>query len=228
MSHQTITWQTSDLRLELADARGLALAQRLVAEAHYLHAPVDPRCSPLAYLVRLPAATDAVLGCLIFGRPEATRCYPWYGSVDDVRSGRARLSRWEIINLARVYLAPELQAGGRWHVPNAATALVAQALRRVVLDYLLAHPPVFLDEPWLLRECLSYCDTRLHRGTLYRAANFRRERVNAQGIETYARPLRPLRQAEHALVAQRAAQSPRGRHYRARRAAACFVQEALL
>ena len=61
------------LELMLADRAGLAAAQDAVAAYHYLRAPVDSRCSPVAYLVAL--AQEKVVGCLIFGRPEATRCY---------------------------------------------------------------------------------------------------------------------------------------------------------
>lgn len=212
------------LTLHLADARGLALAQQLVAEHHYLRARVDPRCRPLAYLARRDGVT---VGCLIFGRPEATRCYPWFGSVADVESRRARLTRWEVLNLARVWLSPEIQEGGRWHTPNAASRLIGEALRRIPFDYLAAHPPCFLDEPWLLREVLSYCLTTLHRGTIYRASNFALVRENGRGLQTYARPLRPLRHVERAQIERLAAQSPRSRVYRSQRQMR-VTQEALL
>ena len=32
---------------------------------------------------------------------------------------------------------------------------------------------------------LSYCDTRSHKGTIYRAAGFALSRTNERGIETY-------------------------------------------
>lgn len=210
---------TPHLTVELADAAGLVLAQRLVAKHHYLHAPADPRCRPLAYLVRLhlPRAVFTA-GALIFGRPEATRCYPWFGSVEDVQARRARLSRWEVINLARVWLAPAVQEGGRYHIPCAATRAVAQALRQLPFDYLAANPPCFLNEPWALREVLSYCDSTTHRGTLYRAANFALIRENGRGLQTWARPLRPLHSHERAHIERLARQSPRSRLYRSQRA----------
>lgn len=206
----------STLQLQLADRAGIAWAQQQVTEHHYLRRPVDTRCSVLAYLVM---HEGECVGCLIFGRPEATRCYPWYGSVEDVANGKARLSRWEVVNLARVWLHPCIQAGGERYVPNAATRAIGQALRRVVADYLLRFPPCFPDEPYELRECLSYCDTSLHRGTIYRAASFRLERENRRGIQTYARPLRRLSYAERALVLARCDQSPRSRRMRAERVA---------
>ena len=86
------------LSLQLADRQGLEWAQSQVTAHHYLHAPVDPRCSPVAYLVIL---LGKPVGCLIFGRPEACRVLGWYGSLEDVRRGTCPLSRWEVLNLFR-------------------------------------------------------------------------------------------------------------------------------
>lgn len=210
------------ITVALADADGLAWAQRQVAAHHYLHTRVDPRCAPLAYLI---LAGGARVGCLIFGRPEATRCFVGqltYGGAADVAAGRATFDRWEIVNLARVWLTPAVQAGGATPIPCAASRAIGQALRRIVLDALLARPPCFPAEPWRLQMCLSYCDTRQpgHHGTIYRAAGFWRAHRNAAGIETWVRPLRRLTGREVAAVLRAAAQSPRSRLHRARRAAA--------
>ncbi len=205
------------LCLELANNIALEWAQRQVAACHYLHTPVDSRCSVLAYLVLLRGER---VGCLIFGRPEATRCYQGgltYGSQEDVRNGRATLDRWEVINLARIWLDPRIQQGGAWHVPNAATEAVGAALKRIVVDYLTLYPPCFLDEPWRLRVCLSYCDTRVHRGTIYRAAGFRLARTNTNGIETWMRPLRSLQGHERKLIERISEQHQRSRLHRSRR-----------
>ena len=205
------------LSLTLAGPVEFALAQRMVAQHHYLHTAVDSRTSPVAYIVRLD---QIAVGYVIFGRPESTRCYTGaltYGSLDDVHQGRARYSRWEIINLARIWLDPSIQRGGAHYIPNAATFIVAQALRRVVIDYLVVRPPCFLDEPFDLRVCLSYCDTRRHTGALYRAANFRLARINKDGIETYFRPLRHLTHDERRRVETASHHSPRSRNFRAAR-----------
>jgi hypothetical protein len=114
-------------------------------------------------------------------------------------------------------LHPDLQAGGRYHVPCAASWATGQALRRVDYEYLLQHPPCFLEEPYEVRSCLSYCNVHLHRSTLYRAANFRLVRTNERGIQTYARSLRRLSHAEHAEIARRSATDPRARRLRAAR-----------
>lgn len=109
-----------NLTIRLADKSTLRWAQEQVIAHHYLHKPVDVRCSILAYIAMLDGER---VGCLMFGRPEATRCYPWYGSVVDVASGRAHRSRWEIINLARVWLHPDIQRDGQHFIPNAADAV---------------------------------------------------------------------------------------------------------
>lgn len=207
------------LRLELATPATFRWAQRTITVQHYLHAPVDARTSPLAYVLYHADLLQPV-GCLIFGRPEATRCYSGqllYGSVDDVNHGRASCTRWQVINLARVWLSPLIQSNGAYYLPNAASYCIAQALRRVVVDYLVARPPCFPDEPWELRWCLSYCDPHYHTGALYRASNFTLVRQNERGLQTYARPLRYLSHGERAQVLYASQLSQRSRSYRSAR-----------
>src|SRR5690242_3245609 len=115
------------LSLVLADHAGLRWAQEQVTAHHYLHHPVDVRCRPLAYLVQLGKQP---LGCLIFGRPEATRVTGWYGSVEEVIAGRCPLTRWQVLNLARVWLHSDLQVGGSYHVPHVGSWAIGRALRR--------------------------------------------------------------------------------------------------
>lgn len=214
----------SELRLRLADREGLRWAQEAVTRSHYLHRPVDTRCSCLAYLVLL---NEERVGCLIFGRPEATRCTGWFGSVEDVRTGRCRITRWQVLNLARVWLDPIVQHNGRLYVPSAATQVIAQALRRVPYDYLVARPPCFLDEPWLITEVLSYCQSDLHRGTVYRAANFRLVSENSNHIQTYVRKLRGLTTTEKRTIEKLGMDSYRSRRYRSARAVAMWEQAPL-
>ena len=215
------------IALALATPAEARWAHTQVVEHHYLHRPVDARCSVLTYLVTLHGEP---VGCLMFGRPESTACYQGactYGSLADVERGRAHYSRWELLNLARVWLDPAIQRGGRWFVPNAATRAIGMATKRVVYDYLAHFHPVTLDAPWELRQIISYCDTRVHHGGLYRAAGFTLARTNAQGIQTWMRAARPLRSHERARIATLVAQSARSRFYRAQAAAAGWVQTTL-
>jgi hypothetical protein len=76
----------------IADRAGLDWAQRRITAEHYLHAPIDPRCRPLVYIAHhhatwgaAAAAGPRAIAILIFGRPEAQRCYTGgltYGSQD--------------------------------------------------------------------------------------------------------------------------------------------------
>lgn len=215
------------IRLDTLDSAGIAWAQGLVVQNHYLHRPVDPRCSVEGYGVRVGALEHC--GTLLVGRPQATRCYPWYGSVEDVAAGRAEVTRWQVLNLARVYFYPHVQPGGYLHdqVPGfrdrrgvwrsrLGSVAIGQLAERVGLDYLLARPPCFLDEPYELRWLLSYCDTRVHRGALYRACGFELYRTGP--IQTWRLPLRSLSQAERAQVEHAAQVNGRSRAHRARRA----------
>lgn len=218
------------ITIALASEQGVRWAQNMVAKYHYLHSPVDVRCSVEAYTVWLQREP---VGCLIFGRPEATRCYPWYGSVEDVATGRAEVTRWQVLNLARVWLSPAVQAGGAWCNPGLlpgytdrsgvwrstlASHVIGLAIQRIGVDYLLRRPPCFLDEPYQIRYLLSYCDTRLHRGTIYQASGFDRYRINKAGIETWRKSLPPLTNQQDLQVRDASRHSPRSQKYRAQRA----------
>lgn len=179
------------------------------------------------------------VGYLIFGRPEATRCYDGkltYGSLKDVQAGRAQHDdRWTILNLARVWLHPSAQADGAFYSPELlpgytdrrgvwcstlASTAIQQALARIGYDYLLHKPPCFPDEPYQIEVVLSYCDTSLHKGTIYRAAGFELARTNARGIETWCiSAVAPLTPYENDQVLKLTSQSYRSRRHRAQRAA---------
>ncbi len=223
----SVSPQAMHLELQLADEAGLAWAQVQVRQHHYLKSRVDPRCSPLAYLVM---REGECVGCLIFGRPECTRLLGFFGSLEDVAYGRCLLTRWQVLNLARVWLDPRLQydpasaSYGVWYERNAASWAIGQALRRVVYDYLVAHPPCFLDEPYEIREVISYCESAQHRGTLYRASNFRLMRTNARGLQTYARRTRNLAPEERRHIEALATWNLRSRQHRALRAVAHIQQ----
>jgi hypothetical protein len=218
-------------RLQILDAAGLAHAQAVVARHHYLRKPVDVRCMPEAYAIRLDSVPGPV-GFFILGRPQATKCFPWYGSLEETARGRAEVTRWQVLNLARVYFDPRVQPGGerfgagylpgfvdRRHAfrSTLGSAAITELAHQVVRDYLIRRPPCFLEEPYELRWLLSYCDTRLHRGTLYRAAGFELWRTNAAGIQTWRRPLRALTPAEDAEVRAAAESHPRSIRFREQR-----------
>ncbi len=224
------------ITLEPLDRAGVAWANAKVAEFHYLHTPVDSRSSVEGYGVLLPGIGR--VGVLLFGRPEATCCYPWYGSVADVETGRAEVTRWQVLNLARVYFDPLVQKDGflyspehlpgfydrkGWWNSSLASTAIKLAAERIRVDYLLRRPPCFLNEPYQLKWILSYCDPRYHKGTLYYASGFERwERDTKDGKLVFRMPLPPLTAEEDAAVREASLHNPRSIAYRARRAQMSF------
>lgn len=213
--------------IPIASSHDLAVAQQMVTHHHYLRRPVDPRTSPEGYFVALES--HGVVGVLLFGRPEATVCRPFYGSLDDLAAGRVELSRWQVLNLSRVWLDPAVQAGGEWHSPallpgftdrrgvwrsTLATTVIRMALDRIGYDYLVRRPPVWIDQPYLIRSVLSYCQPQYHKGTIYRASGFRVERVNALCLQTWRIEIPSLTTQQDAEIRRLAEQHPRSRRLR--------------
>lgn len=226
------------IALHVADRAGTDWAQRQVTAHHYLRTPVDPRSRPLVYVVELrhPQILPQSIGCLIFGRPESTRCYAGrltYGSQADVQAGRACFDRWCVLNLARVWLSPLVQEGGQWCRPSLlpgfidrrglwrstlASHVIGLALARVGYDYLAAHPPVDCTYPYHIRAVLSYCDRRRHKGTIYRAAGFELARTNERQIETwYTTAVAPLSVEQDDDIRRLSEASQRSQRIRGRR-----------
>lgn len=130
-------------------------------------------------------------------------------------------------------MCQRLQRGGAWYSPEhlpgftdrkgvfrstLLRSLLSQLSVLVLQHYLLAYPPCFLDEPYVLRVLMSYCDTRVHRGAIYREAEWMLSRVNARGIATYFRSLPSTPAPWDAAIRLAAARNPRSRRYRAARA----------
>lgn len=214
----------------------IKVAQQIVTDHHYLHRPVDPRCSVEGYEIQLSRYGFA--GYLLFGRPQATRFNGWYGDVVDVEAGLAEVTRWQVLNLARVWICPEFQPGGaHWeawgkhrinYIPGfldrkgvfrstLASTTLRLAASRIGYDYLLHRPPVFLDEPYEIRWLLSYCDTSLHKGTIYKAAGFELYYTNRDGIQTWRLPLPGLTEKQDQKIREVSQVDHRAQKYRAKR-----------
>lgn len=225
----TVLLERPQLSLRLADQHGLEYCQNLVSTHHYLRQRVHPLGRPLAYILQVEGRNA---GCLIFSRPQCTRVLGWFGHLSDVQAGRCRYSQWEILNLARVYILPEFQRGGQSYRPEIlpgftdrkgvwrstlASCSIEMALARVPVDYLLLWPPVYLDQPWELRQAISYCHETRYRCTLYLAASFDLVRRSQNGLRTYARDLRPLTPYERAAILSASKWDQRARRLRAER-----------
>lgn len=220
------------IKLALATTTEIKQMQATVIANHYLHRPVDSRCSVEAYHVLLG---ELRIGLLMFGRPQATRCGSWYGSVEDVERGKCEVTRWQVLNLARVWLSPDVQPGGQlykksllpgyvdrrglWRSTLASTA-IKLAAQSIGLDYLFSRPPCFLEESYQIRYLMSYCDRKVHRGVIYQQSGFELYRTNDDQIETWRIPLPNLTAEQDDLVRQASVKSERSRFYRNQRMAA--------
>jgi hypothetical protein len=214
------------LLLQLADRRAFgAVVQPMIEKKHYLGRKIHQLARPLAYLVLREYDAEPV-GTVVFSRPQCARVYGSardeiaelgrWGNLNDVRSGRAPRTQWEIINLARFYLEPCLQLrSSRDYVPNAASILLSQALWHVCVDYLTVYPPAYFSQPWELKECVSYCSRERYFCTLYLASAFRLVRTNADGLHTFVRPLRGLMPHEKGEIRQASMMNEWAREHRA-------------
>lgn len=77
---------------------------------------------------------------------------------------------------------------------------------------------MFLDEPYEIRWLLSYCDTSLHKGTIYRSAGFELYRTNERGIQTWRIRLPRLTTVQDRAIRRASETNPRAQRYRAARA----------
>jgi hypothetical protein len=194
---------------------------------------VDTRCSVEGYSVWLSGVKATPCGYLLFGRPEATRLYPWYGSVPDILDGRCEVTRWQVLNLARVWIDPAFQRNGEYYSTDylpgftdrkgvwrstLASDILKAAVSQIGFDYLMRRPPCFLDEPYEITWLLSYCDTRIHKGVIYASAGWQLYRVNKDGIQTWRIPLPNLTPEQHSAVRHASIINRRSQEYRARRA----------
>lgn len=215
-----------------------AWAERVILNNHYLHTMPDPRTSYEMYTIGLhsdhmPLAFSTVAGVLVFGRAEAQRCRDWYGSVEQMVKCQCEVTRWQVLNLSRVWIDPHFQPGGMWcrqgYGPGyvdrhgiwrstLASTAINIAARMIGYDYLVHRPPVYLDEPYEIRWMMSYCDTRLHQGTIYRAAGFEMFATANKHIVTWRKRIPGLTAEQRASIEAISRSDPRAVQYRSRRA----------
>jgi len=167
---------THALTINLGNRDDLAWAQRTVIEHHYLHAPVDPRARPMCYIVRHDGFRK---GLVMLGIPHATKCTGWWGYP-------GMPTQWQTVDLCRIWLDPDLQAGGFWCRPGAvpgftdrrgvwrpatATWAIGAVLARVQRDRVALWPPVYPAQPYHILLAISYSDPQYHNGTIYKQAH---------------------------------------------------------
>jgi hypothetical protein len=238
------------LRLQVAEEKKERdWAKAMLVKYHYMHRPWHPKSDPFIYLVKRKR-DDASVGCILFNRMQCSRLCDsdgtlWCGRLDEKIAGLCAYTQWELITLGRFWLSPLVQQpypqGQLAAVPcgpvpqflfapeeplsepvhHAASQIILEALDNVVYDYLLRYPPPFPDEPWRLRQAVSYCDTRLFNCGIYQASRFRAIRENTQGLRTYTHSLRDLTPQEEETIL---AASKTNQRCRTRRAARQFAK----
>lgn len=152
---------------------------------HYMHQAVHQRASPFGWAL-------AVDGCIFRpdGRPMG---FIIFASIHFTcmrgEFGYPGLpTKWQVLNLARFWLHPDLQRGGELYNPvllpgftdrkgvfrsTLASDVIKMALGLVQRRWLEVHPPPFPEQPYHIRKVISYANTQLFEGTIYRAAGFR-------------------------------------------------------
>jgi hypothetical protein len=237
---------TLQLRLQVAEMKKEKdWAKEVLVNDHYMHRPWHPKADPFVYLIKRKQ-DDAPVGCILFNRMQCSRLRDsagnlWVGRLDEKIAGTCAYTQWELITLGRFWLSPLIQQPypqeQRQPVPcgpvpqflfapdqplaepvhHAASGIILEALDRITYDYLVRFPPPFPEEPWRLRQCVSYCDTRLFNCAIYQASRFRAIRENEQGMRTYTHHLRDLTPQEEETILAASKASQRCRRRRAAR-----------
>ena len=100
------------MRIDLGNRQDLDWAQVMVTKYHYLHQPVDPRARPMVYVLRNEKDDmQRGLGLVMLGIPHATKCRGWWGYP-------GLPTQWQVVDLCRIWLYPNVQAGGHFCDPD--------------------------------------------------------------------------------------------------------------
>lgn len=172
------------LHISLANKYEMKWAEGTSILRHYLQQKVHPRARPHGYVVKF---RDNRIGMIIVANPHATKCGGWW------RSGTARDSedelhlptKWQVVDLCRIWLSPLVQKGGCWSGPDYAPGFtdrkgewqptvaswaISSVLDRVQEDRISFWPPVYPEQPYHIRLVISYHDPIYHSGTIYKVS----------------------------------------------------------
>ena len=156
------------------------LLREHVEKYHYLHKWPDGRSLPFAYRIEVDgrryASDGRLCGLLVLKKLQHHRQRGVFG-YDDLPTA------WQVLDLARVWIHPELQRkqenGHAMAVFSRAVSRLWQTtgkpdhrLNRLQSDWLEHHPPRYPELPYHIRVLLSYCQLDHHDGISYRAAGF--------------------------------------------------------
>jgi hypothetical protein len=113
--------------------------------------------------------------------------------------------------------------------PTLASTVVRMSIEAIRFDYLMMYPPCFVNEPYQIQVVSSYCDTRVHRGVIYRASGFHLARTNRDGIETWCyERVPPLTPEQDEQIRQASKFHTRSRTKRNSREMERFIQNSFL
>lgn len=130
---------------------------------HYMHRPIHQKSCPFGWAILfdncLCQPDGKPAGFIIFASIHFTRLEGEFGYAD-------LPTKWQVLSLARLWLHDDLPR-------NSETCVIGKALKLVQRRWLEVHPPRFPRQPYHVVKIISYADTRYHKGTIYRAANFR-------------------------------------------------------
>lgn len=140
-----------------------AWLNKMAAQYHYMHSPVHHRATPFGWSVQFDGESKQPdgkpNGFIIFASVHFTRLSGEFGYP-------GLPTKWQVLSLSRLWLHDNLPR-------HSATCVIGKALKLVQRRWLEIHPPRFVNEPYHIVKVISYADTRYHKGTIYRAANFR-------------------------------------------------------
>lgn len=162
-----------------------AEAMPFLVAHHYLHRPVV-RSKTLSYFL---CATDgSPVGCAMFATPHFTKKAGLFGYA-------GLCDKWEVLVLARMYLAPGAIGCVSWFMSEVLgrSGRKCRSKRRgwrLQQDWCKAHPPRFVNNPYVPRLLLSWSDDSLvgvacctvcgarhdgaHQGIIYKAMGWTR------------------------------------------------------
>lgn len=165
------------------------LVQQMVIRYHYLHRWPSPLSLPFSYRLVVDgqdcAPDGRAWGVVVMKKPQHLKQSRLFGY-------EGLLTHWQVLDLARVWVHPDLQTHQGDHALCVFSQMVGLVLRRVNHDWLEHHPPVYPELPYHIRLIISYCELEHHDGVAYRASGFRSIGLSSDGQkEVYVRHLRP-------------------------------------
>lgn len=164
---------------------------------HYMHRPVHQRACPFGWAVtfdgQLYQPDGVPSGFIVFASIHYTRLRGEFGCggltkyIKILKAHKPKPApytseftypglptKWQVLSLARLWLHDNLPKYSETVVLGKALAQRGhEQAAPVQTRWLEIHPPRFLDEPYHITKIVADSDTRYHRGTIYRAANFR-------------------------------------------------------